>query len=348
MKLYVRPIFSSQHTLGSKVNRLGSSNLKFSNIEIILRNKNKITKKIIGIEDIEKLNLKEKEIIKVFLRNISKKRKSIAGLKFDKPNIMGILNVTPDSFFDGGNFSSLKSAEDQYLKMIREGADIIDIGGESTRPSSRTVTVKEELKRIIPVIKAIKKLRKRIPLSLDTRKPEVMLAGIKQGIKIINDVSGLRYSNKSISILNKKNIPVVIMHSISNPKSMQNKINYQDVLLDVYDFLEKKITECEKANINRSQIIIDPGIGFGKNTKQNLKLIENISLFHSLGVCILLGVSRKSFISKATKNNLVHKRLGGSIASVIYAMSQGVQIFRVHDVHETLQAVSIYKNISKI
>ena len=118
--------------------------------------------------------------------------------------------------------------------------------------------------------------------------------------------------------------------------------------IDVYDFLEKKITECEKENINRSQIIIDPGIGFGKNTKQNLKLIENISLFHSLGVCILLGVSRKSFISKAMKNNLVHKRLGGSIASVIYAMSQGVQIFRVHDVHETLQAVSIYKNISKI
>ena len=348
MKLYVRPIFSSQHASGSKFIRLGSSNLKFSNIEIILKNKNKITKKIIRIKDIEKLDLEKKEIIKVFLKNISKKRKSIVGLKFDKPNIMGILNITPDSFYDGGNFLPLKSAKDQYLKMIKEGADIIDIGGESTRPSSKTVEMKEELKRILPVIKEIRKYGKRIPLSLDTRKPEVMLAGIREGIKIINDVSGLRYSNKTIPILNKKNIPIIIMHSISTPKAMQNKINYQDVLLDVYDFLEKKIIDCEKKNISRSQIIIDPGIGFGKNTKQNLKLIENISLFHSLGVCILLGASRKSFISKAMKSNLVHNRLGGSIASVIYALSQGVQIFRVHDVHETLQAVSIYKNISKL
>jgi dihydropteroate synthase len=172
-----------------------------------------------------------------------------------------------------------------------------------------------------------------------------MKKGLNKGVKIINDVSGLRYSKDTIPLLKKTKSPIIIMHSISTPKLMQRRINYKNVLLEIYDYLEKKIIECERNNIKRSQIIIDPGIGFGKNLKQNLNLIKNISLFHSLGVAILLGTSRKSFISKISKNALENERLGGSISSVIFGLSQGVQIFRVHDVMETRQAIDVYNQI---
>ena len=197
----------------------------------------------------------------------------------------------------------------------------------------------------MPILKNISNLKKKVPISLDTRKPEVMKKGLNEGVKIINDVSGLRYSKDTIPLLKKTKSPIIIMHSISTPKLMQRRINYKNVLIETYDYLEKKIIECEKNGIKRSQIIIDPGIGFGKNLKQNLNLIKNISLFHSLGVAILLGVSRKSFISKISKNTLENERLGGSISSVIFGLSQGVQIFRVHDVMETKQAIDVYNQI---
>ena len=208
-----------------------------------------------------------------------------------------------------------------------------------------TVPFEEELNRVVPVLNNISKLKNKVPISLDTRKPEVMKKGLKKGVDIINDVSGLRYSRDTIPLLKKTKSPIIIMHSISTPKFMQVKINYKDVLIDIYDFLEKQITKCEKNNIDRSRIIIDPGIGFGKNLKQNLKLVKDISLFHSLGVSILLGASRKSFISKISKNALENERLGGSISSVLYALEQGVQIFRVHDVLETRQAIDVYNQI---
>ena len=258
---------------------------------------------------------------------------------------MGILNVTPDSFSDGGMYTSKKTAMEHVKKMIKSGADLIDIGGESTRPGSEKVKIEEELKRIIPVLNNISDLKNKVPISLDTRKPEVMKKGLKKGVDIINDVSGLRYSKDTIPLLKKTKSPIIIMHSISTPKLMQKKINYKNVLIDIYDFLEKKINQCEKNNIDRSRIIIDPGIGFGKNLKQNLNLIKNISFFHSLGVSILLGASRKTFISKISKNALENERLGGSISSVIFALNQGVQVFRVHDVIETKQAVDVYNKI---
>jgi dihydropteroate synthase len=260
---------------------------------------------------------------------------------------MGILNVTPDSFSDGGMYTSKKTAIDHVIKMIKSGADIIDIGGESTRPGSEKVKIEEELKRVLPILNNISNLKNKVPISLDTRKPEVMMKGLKKGVDIINDVSGLRYSRDTIPLMKKTKSPIVIMHSISTPKLMQKKISYKNVLIDIYDFLEKKINQCEKNNIDRSRIIIDPGIGFGKNLKQNLNLIKNISLFHSLGVSILLGSSRKTFISKISKNALENERLGGSISSVIYALNQGVQIFRVHDVIETKQALDVYNKIKR-
>ena len=347
MKLYVQPLFSDNHSTGSIIKKLGSSDYTFSSIRILYKEKSSVKSRIISLNELFKLSKTERLQISNQIKNIEISRKKIAGLRFSKPLIMGILNVTPDSFSDGGIYTSKKTAIDHVIKMIKSGADIIDIGGESTRPGSEKVKIEEELKRVLPILNNISNLKNKVPISLDTRKPEVMMKGLKKGVDIINDVSGLRYSRDTIPLLEKTKSPIVIMHSISTPKLMQKKISYRNVLIDIYDFLEKKINQCEKNNIDRSRIIIDPGIGFGKNLKQNLNLIKNISLFHSLGVSILLGSSRKTFISKISKNALENERLGGSISSVIYALNQGVQIFRVHDVIETKQALDVYNKIKR-
>ena len=347
MKLYVQPLFSDNHSTGSIIKKLGSSDYTFSSIRIMYKEKSSVKSRIINLNELFKLSKTERLQISKQIKNIEISRKKIAGLRFSKPLIMGILNVTPDSFSDGGIYTSKKTAIEHVIKMIKSGADIIDIGGESTRPGSEKVKIEEELKRVLPVLNNISNLKNKVPISLDTRKPEVMMKGLKKGVDIINDVSGLRYSRDTIPLLKKTKSPIVIMHSISTPKLMQKKISYKNVLIDIYDFLEKKINQCEKNNIDRSRIIIDPGIGFGKNLKQNLNLIKNISLFHSLGVSILLGSSRKTFISKISKNALENERLGGSISSVIYALNQGVQIFRVHDVIETKQALDVYNKIKR-
>ena len=345
MNFYVRPIFSKQTSEYKDYKKLGSSNLYFNTVEVISRNKKKINKKLIKLKDIRSLEKKEFKEVSRQIKEITIPRKKIASIKFDNPKIMGILNVTPDSFSDGGKFNTLDKSTKYAAQMIKDGADIIDIGGESTRPGATTISATKEISRIIPTIKTIKNKNKKIIISLDTRKPEVMKVGIENNIDIINDVSGLRYSNKSIDIIKQKKIPFVLMHSIKNPKTMQSNIDYDDVLLDVYDFFKKKIALCERKNIDKKSIILDPGIGFGKTVKQNLNLIANIALFHSLGCPVLFGSSRKSFIGKLHKNALKEKRIGGSIATVIHALNQGVQIFRVHDVFETSQAIKIYKKL---
>jgi dihydropteroate synthase len=226
--------------------------------------------------------------------------------------------------------------------MFNSGANIIDVGGESTRPGSKAINNKLEWKRIEKIIKLISK---KIPISLDTRKSEVMKKGIEQGIKIINDVSGLNYDPETINILKKYKTPFVIQHSQGTPEKMQNKPRYKNELLDIYDFFEDKIKFLKKIGIKHNNIIIDPGIGFGKNLKHNISLIRNISIFHSLGFPILVGNSRKRFIKEIAKKNDTTSRLGGTISSSIYLMTQGVQILRIHDVNELLQAVKVFKEI---
>ena len=345
MKYYVRPIFSQSLNRSKNCLKLGSSKLYFSSVEIVSRSKNQVKKKCIKLDELDSLNRNEFNSVNAQLQNITNPRKKIASLSFDQPNIMGILNVTPDSFSDGGKYNDIKKAAKYAKQMIKDGANIIDIGGESTRPGASTVNEKLEIERVIPIIKKIKKENKKMIISLDTRKPKVMAEGIKNKVQLINDVSGLRYSSRSIEIIKDKKIPFVLMHSIKTPKTMQLNIKYDNVVLDVYDFFKKNIALCEKKKIDKKTIILDPGIGFGKSVKQNLSLISNIALFHSLGCPILLGSSRKSFIGKLHKNALEEKRLGGSISSVIYALNQGVQIFRVHDVFETSQAIKVFKKI---
>ena len=316
-----------------------NNEISFDHLEIISRQ----SKKKISIKKIKSLTKLLKKQITMDLKNIKLKKKNFANLNFQKiPNIMGVLNLTPDSFSDGGKFNSKRKGTDHALKMFQSGANIIDVGGESTRPGSNAINIKLEWSRIEKIIKSISK---KIPLSLDTRKSEIMEKGIKLGIKMINDVSGLSYDVKTIDILKKYKIPLVIQHTQGIPENMQNHPRYENELLDIYDFFEKKIKFLRSIGIKHSKIIIDPGIGFGKNLKHNMNLISNISIFHSLGFPILVGNSRKRFIKELSGKNDTKNRIGGTVASSIYLMMQGVQILRIHDVNEFKQAAKVFKGL---
>ena len=217
---------------------------------------------------------------------------------------MGVLNLTPDSFSDGGKFNKKKSGLKHAIDLFKFGANIVDVGGESTRPGSKSISEKEEWNRIK---KIIQKISKKIPLSLDTRKSDIMKKGIKLGIKLINDVSGLSYDTKTIEVLKKSKSPFVIQHSQGTPENMQNNPKYKNELLDIYDFFEEKIKFLRSKGIKHNNIIIDPGIGFGKNLKHNMNLIKNISIFHTLGFPILLGLSRKRFIKELAGKMILKK-----------------------------------------
>jgi len=324
----------------------GSLNIAFDCVEILARRKNKKTiSNIYSIKKIKKLPNKIQLIIKNDLKKITSGRKNICGIKFNKPNIMGVLNVTPDSFSDGGLYFKSQKAIAQANLLIKGGADIIDVGGESTRPGSKTVNEKEEWKRIQKIITKIRKNFPTIPISLDTRKANIMKKGIRNGIKIINDVSGLNYDKKSFEIINFKKVPFILHHMQGAPKVMQKKPKYDDVILDIYDFFEKKINYCIKKKYNINLIVIDPGIGFGKNLEHNLRIMSKISIFHSLGCPILIGTSRKRFIKHIVTKFDTPDRTGGTLASVMCGLLQGVQLFRVHNVKEINQGILVFNKI---
>ena len=255
---------------------------------------------------------------------------------------MGVLNLTPDSFSDGGKFNNKNKGIKRAIQMFDSGANIIDIGGESTRPGARAINTKLEWNRINKILKSI---CKKVPISLDTRKSEIMEKGINLGVKIINDISGLNYDPDTKNVLKKYKIPFIIQHSKGIPENMQNKPSYKNELLDIYDFFEKKIKFLRSIGINHNNIIIDPGIGFGKNLKHNMNLISNISIFHTLGFPVLVGNSRKKFIKELSGKNDTKNRTGGTVASSLYLIMQGVQILRVHEVDEILQGVKVFKKL---
>jgi dihydropteroate synthase len=319
----------------------GNKKISFNEIEIISRD----SKEIINLKGIKKLPDKLRKKIQKDIKIIVKKNKNFSNLNFKKiPNIMGILNLTPDSFSDGGKFIKKKAGLNHAKNLSKFGADIVDVGGESTRPGSEPVSEKEEWNRIEKTIKDIKNF---FSLSLDTRKSEIMSKGIKVGIKLINDVSGLSYDPKTIDILKKSKTPFVIQHSQGTPENMQNNPRYKNELLDIYDFFEAKIKFLRSKGIKHNNIIIDPGIGFGKNLKHNMNLIRSVSIFHTLGFPILLGLSRKKFIKDLSGKNDTKERIGGTIASSLYAVMQGVQILRVHDVNELMQSIKVFKQLIK-
>jgi len=262
---------------------------------------------------------------------------------------MGILNITPDSFSDGGQFLNTKQAVKHALKMEQDGADIIDIGGESTRPGAIPVTVKEELRRVLPVIKAlIKKVS--IPLSIDTTKAEVAKNAVNLGVSIINDISGLTSDSEMISVVSQSSAGLIIMHAQGTPQTMQKNPRYNNIIREVYAFLDRQIKEAIDAGISKSRIVVDPGIGFGKTVDHNLTLINRLSDFIPLGVPILLGPSRKSFIRKVLSdaNNISNALHEGTAVAVSLAIINGARIVRVHDVASIKMVSQMTEAIIKI
>jgi dihydropteroate synthase len=324
----------------------GNSNIAFNKIEVFQRIKKKSIKSFLyPLSEVKKLNREKASAINSDLKKITVKRKKIPNLNFDSPKIMGILNVTPDSFSDGGLFYKKKNAYAHAIEMIKNGAAIIDIGGESTRPGSQTVEEKKEWKRVCEVIIKLKSKFPKLPLSLDTRKSNVMRMGIKSGINIINDVSGLNFDKNSFDVIKSKNTPFILHHMQGTPNTMQLNPKYDDVLLDIYDFFNKKINFCINNNYKKELIILDPGIGFGKNLNHNLRILSKISIFHSLGCPIMIGTSKKRFIEHIVTKFDTTNRTGGTLASVLYGLSQGVQLFRVHDVKEINQGMLVFNKI---
>ena len=313
--------------------------ISFDHIEIITRK----SKRKISISEIKYLPNDLKKKVNLDIKKIKNKKKNFSNLKFKKvPNILGVLNLTPDSFSDGGKFNTKKKGINHAIKLYKEGADLIDVGGESTRPGSKEVNKEDEWNRINDILKSIVK---KIPISLDTRKSEIMKNGIKVGVKLINDVSGLSFDPETINILKKYKIPFVIQHTLGTPENMQKNPKYKNELLDIYDFFEEKIKLLRSKGIKHNNIILDPGIGFGKKLKHNMNLIRRVSIFHSLGFPILVGNSRKRFIKDISKKNDSYTRIGGTISSSLYLMMQGVQILRIHDVNEVMQAIKVFKEI---
>ena len=259
--------------------------------------------------------------------------------------IMGVVNATPDSFSDGGRFLSTATAIDHALKLAEEGAHILDIGGESTRPGADDVALEMELSRTIPVIQGLKKAGCDALISIDTRKPDVAAAAVKAGAAIWNDVTALTFAPDSLETAAALDCDIVLMHAQGDPKTMQDKPHYDDVVEEVYAYLAARIEACVKAGIDEARIITDPGIGFGKTLEHNLLLLANLARFSDLGRPVLLGASRKRFIAALDRDGPATERLGGSLAAVLAGARQGVSIFRVHDVAASRQALAVAKAI---
>lgn len=264
-------------------------------------------------------------------------------IRLDQPQVMGIVNATPDSFSDGGQFADAAAAASAGADMAAEGAAIVDVGGESTRPGAKPVWEGDEIERMVPVIRQL--AAGGAAVSADTRKAGVMTAALEAGARMINDVSALTYDDQAAAAIATAGVPVVLMHHRGAPETMQDDPRYDDVLVEVYLWLENRISAAEAAGIAREGILVDPGFGFGKNVAHNLELMNGLALFHSLGCPVVVGASRKRTIGALSGEAPADKRLAGSIAFALKAAEQGVQILRVHDVSETVQALRIWRGL---
>jgi dihydropteroate synthase len=273
-------------------------------------------------------------------------RDPICGLALDRPRIMGVLNVTPDSFSDGGLHLAPPAALARARALAEEGADVLDIGGESTRPGADPVAAPEEIARVVPVIAALRAEGVAIPISIDTRNAAVAEAAFEAGADLWNDVSALTHDEGSLALAARAGRAVCLMHAQGDPKTMQDAPAYDDVLLDICDFLEARIAAAEAAGIPRARILVDPGIGFGKTVAHNLALVRGLAILHDLGCAVLFGASRKRFIGTIADAAVPADRMPGSIAVALEALRRGAQVIRVHDVKETRQAGALWQAVN--
>jgi len=343
-KLYLRPIGFLYGDTGAKAVAdgvalpLAGGAIAFAAAELIEGTPRAAKRRLVTVQDLARSRDAD---LGLLLERVTAPRPPFAGLDLTRPLIMGIVNVTPDSFSDGGLYDTTEGAIVHAAELAKEGADIIDVGGESTRPGSDAVEGGEELSRVIPVLEGLAGLHAAI--SIDTRKACVARAAAKAGAKIFNDVSALTYDRESLVAAAETGLSVILMHAKGEPKTMQDDPRYDDVALEVYDYLALRIEAAEAAGIDRSRIAADPGIGFGKTLAHTLTLLANLSLLHGLGVPLLVGASRKRFISGVAGGETPQSREAGSFAVALVAAAQGAQILRVHDVAGTRQALSVWR-----
>lgn len=354
-KIYLKPVgfLDSPQYFDDQNKRLSNSLLWFSQIEYsIFEDGKPAIRSLVPVELWDKIASRLPEPLQAraanLFVNLTKTHAPLQCgervLRFDQPHVMGILNMTPDSFSDGGKHDGdPQIAADAGFDMATAGASILDIGGESTRPGADTVWEGDEIKRVVPVIEKLAQCG--AALSIDTRKAAVMEAAIAAGAHIINDVSALLHDKRSLEVAGVSGRPVVLMHAPSSGKDPHMGDGYGNVVTDTFNWLEQRISDVVEAGFEREKIIVDPGLGFGKSLSDNLALMNNIALFHSLGQPLLIGASRKRMIGALSKEAPVDQRLGGSIAFAHHAVQQGAQIVRVHDVPETVQAVQVWRGM---
>ena len=264
-------------------------------------------------------------------------------IRLDQPQVMAIVNATPDSFSDGGQYPDAAAAADAGSLMAAEGAAIVDVGGESTRPGARSIWEGDEIERVVPVIRQLAAAGTAV--SVDTRKADVMTPAVEAGARMINDVSALSYDARSAKIAASLGVPVILMHHRGAPEVMQDHVHYDDVLVEVYLWLDARIKDALDAGIARAHLLVDPGFGFGKNVSHNLELMNGLALFHSLGCPLVVGASRKRTIGALSLEASPDRRLGGSLTFALKAAEQGAQIVRAHDVFETVQALRVWRGM---
>ncbi len=281
--------------------------------------------------------------IAAFSARLGASRGPVCGITLDRPRLMGILNVTSDSFSDGGDHAGLAEAVAHGRGMAKAGADIIDVGGESTRPGARAPSEEEELRRVVPVVRVL--AGEGLVISVDTRRAAVMAAALEAGARIVNDVSALGHDPRAREVVARHGAWVVLGHMQGTPETMHRAPRYDDASLDVFDALEAHVCAAEAAGIARGRIIVDPGIGFGKTARHNLEILRDCALFHGLGCPLLAGVSRKSFVARLSAGEAPKARLPGSLAAGLHALGEGLHILRVHDVAETRQALAVWRGI---
>lgn len=353
-QLYLRPIWFAESPVGldGQTARMGGGLIWFQGYEVTARSGGVIQRHRISVTEFDDwsahLIAPLAERAAQLVRNIGAIRPPVAlkdrMIRFDVPQVMGILNMTPDSFSDGGkNLGDPQAAADTGFAMAAAGAAIIDVGGESTRPRADKVWEGDEIARVVPVIERL--AASGVPVSIDTRKAAVMEAALAAGASLVNDVSALAHDPRSVEVVARAACPVVLMHSPSCGDDPHEGGVYQDALLDVYDALEGRIAACEAAGIMRDRIIVDPGLGFGKSLADNLAIMNRLALFQGLGVPVLLGASRKRMIGALSNEAPADARLGGSLALAVRGVEQGAQMLRVHDVRESVQAVHIWRGL---
>jgi dihydropteroate synthase len=322
--------------------RLAEGWLDFTALDIFERNGGTVDRRLAGLGEFFEKDWGRRTVnASDMFQNLLSPRARLAGLALDRPRIMGIVNVTPDSFSDGGKHGSTQAAVDHALRLVDAGADILDIGGESTRPGALAVPAAVELARVVPVIEGVR-AKSDARISVDTRKAEVMRAAALAGADIINDVSALMHEPHALEVAAETGLPVVLMHAQGDPRTMQEQPAYDHVLLDVFDFLEARLEACRRAGIPANRIVVDPGIGFGKTLAHNLELMAGLSVFHGLGCPLLVGASRKRFIGTISRIETAADRVHGSVAAALAAVAQGAQIVRVHDVKATREALDVW------